>query len=75
MGGREGRNRGLRQSGLLSDWSGDEEAFSSDPFFGVTDLRGAIYPSPCGRRLVPKGMFQSSPCTLQPELAGLGSGP
>ena len=38
-------------------------------------LEGALYPSPCGRRLVPKGMFQSSPCTLQPELAGLGSGP
>ena len=39
-GGRERRNRGLHQSGLLSDWSGDEEAFSSDSFFGVTDLRG-----------------------------------
>lgn len=73
-GSREGRNRGLCQSGLLSDWSGDEEAFSSDSSVSLI-LEGALYPSPCGRRLAPKCMFQSSPCTLQLELAGLGSGP
>ena len=48
-GGREGRNRGLHQSALLSDWSGDEEAFSSDSL--VSLILEGHYPSPCGRRL------------------------
>lgn len=37
-------------------------------------LEGVLHPSTHSRRLVPEGLFQSSPCILQLELAGLGNG-
>ena len=46
-GSREGRNRGLHQSALLSDWSGDEEAFSSDSLVSLI-LEGHSIPLPVG---------------------------
>ena len=72
-GGREGRKKGLCWSGLLSDWSEDGETFSSASLVSLL-LEGALHPSPHSRRLVTKGLVQSSPCILQLELAGLGNG-
>ena len=69
----QGRRMEVPSPAGWAEGAGEKESEGRD---SDSDKEFRVYASsPCGRRLAPKCMFQSSPCTLQLELAGLGSGP